>query len=102
MPLIAKVLLYKRGQYVFAFNFHPLMDWEITIPEVFDRMYQKYLFTDAVIYGGNDSASPEPALNESENFRAAELLFGVGKSKRENSCEIPASVIKMLPRGNLT
>lgn len=60
---IKKTLLYKRGQYIFAFNFHPLMDWEITIPEVFGGMYQRYLYTDDGIYGGNDSTLPGQILD---------------------------------------
>lgn len=60
---IKKTLLYKRGQFIFAFNFHPMVDWEISIPEVCGGMYQRYLYTDEGLYGGNDSTLPEQILD---------------------------------------
>lgn len=40
-----------------------MVDWEISIPEVFGGMYQRYLYTDDGIYGGNDSTLPEQILD---------------------------------------
>ena len=62
----AKLLLYSKGPYLFAFNFHPTRDFNGFIPLPGNSGYQPVLNTESHHFGGWIDTEPAPIASKSD------------------------------------